>query len=442
MNSPWQHLNVGNVAAPVKNALVGGPFGSNLVSADYVADGIPVIRGENLGDGRWVTGEFVYVSPAKAQSLKANLARPGDIVFTQRGTLGQVAIVPHGRFETYLISQSQMKLTPDKTRADALFLFYVFTSPEQQDYVRRHAIQTGVPHTNLGILRNTPIPLPSLSEQQAIAGVLGTLDDEIELSRRMNETLEAMARAIFKSWFVDFDPVRAKAEGRRPSGMHTTTAALFPSAFEDSPLGKIPKGWKTGVFGDVAENPKRGLQPRNIAPGTPYIALDHMPRRSIALSEWGMAEEAISNKFQFLRGEFLFGKLRPYFHKVGVAPVDGVCSTDILVVRPREENWYGLVLGHLSSDEFVAYTDAGSTGTKMPRTSWPEMARYEICVPDSAVAEAFNRLVAPTIEKIRLNILESKTLDALRNALLPKLISGEIRLSAKVKAAAGLPEGR
>ena len=428
MNAGWQKLTVKEVAAPIKNALVGGPFGSNLVSADYVPDGIPVIRGENLGTGRWVTGEFVYVSQGKAESLSSNLARPGDLVFTQRGTLGQVAIVPPGRFDKYLISQSQMKLTPDEAKVDALFLFYVFTSPVQQDYIHRHAIQTGVPHTNLGILRSTPISVPSRSEQRAIANVLGTLDDKIELNRWMNGTLEAIARRIFKSWFVDFDPVRAKAEGRSPAGMGAATAALFPSAFEDSSLGKIPKGWNTGVLGDLTENARRGLKPQNIAPGTPYIALDHMPRRSISLSEWGAAEEATSNKFEFLRGEILFGKLRPYFHKVGVAPVDGVCSTDILVIRPRKDCWYGIVLGHLSSDEFVAHTDGGSTGTKMPRTTWPEMARYEICLPDAGIAAAFNALVIPMIEKIRLNILESQTLAAIREALLPKLISGEIRI--------------
>nr|MBC8253445.1 restriction endonuclease subunit S [Ardenticatenia bacterium] len=205
----WHQVKTGDVAAPERNALVGGPFGSNLVSRDYVDYGIPVIRGQNMGD-RWISGEFVYVTPDKANSLSANLARPGDIVFTQRGTLGQVALVPPNLFDRYLISQSQMKLTVDQTIADPLFLYYQFRSPEQQEYVRRNAIQTGVPHTNLGILRDTPINLPPLIEQQAIAGILGALDDKIELNRRINETLEGMARAIFKSWFVDFLPVRAK----------------------------------------------------------------------------------------------------------------------------------------------------------------------------------------------------------------------------------------
>lgn len=210
MAGEWRGSTVGEIAAPVRNALVGGPFGSNLVSSDYVDAGVPVIRGQNMG-GRWVSGEFAYVTAEKADSLDANIARPGDIVFTQRGTLGQVSIVPTGQFDRYLVSQSQMKLTVNRELADSMFIYYVFSTQEQQDYIRQHAIQTGVPHTNLGILRGTPVPLPPLSEQRAIAHVLGTLDDKIELNRRMNETLETMARALFSRWFADLDVVRAKA---------------------------------------------------------------------------------------------------------------------------------------------------------------------------------------------------------------------------------------
>ena len=155
MAGEWRECTVGEIAAPVRNALVGGPFGSNLVSRDYVEAGVPVIRGQNMG-GRWVAGEFAYVSEAKANALDANLARPGDVVFTQRGTLGQVSVVPPGKSDRYLVSQSQMKLTVNREVADPLFIYYVFSTAEQQEYIRQNAIQTGVPHTNFGILRWTP----------------------------------------------------------------------------------------------------------------------------------------------------------------------------------------------------------------------------------------------------------------------------------------------
>ena len=279
--------------------------------------------------------------------------------------------------------------------------------------------------------------LPAIpDEQRAIAHILGTLDDKIELNRRMNETLEAMARALFKSWFVDFDPVRAKQPKKNvgwvsPSGRNPPDKAdgglrgyaanppyelpphiadLFPARLVDSKLGEIPEGWGVGAFGDVAEHPRRGVQPDQIEPDTPYIALEYMPKHCIALSDWGTADALESNKFELKTGEILFGKLRPYFHKVGVAPIAGVCSTDIVVIAPRSARWFGFVLGHASSDAFVEHTNAGSTGTKMPRTSWGDMARYPLVIPPKPVAEEFTKQARPAIDRIIAGIHESRTL--------------------------------
>jgi type I restriction enzyme S subunit len=276
-----------DVAAVERNALVGGPFGSELVSRDYVPFGIPVIRGANMGRGRWVAGEFVYVTPQKADSLAANCAKPGDVVFTQRGTLGQVAIVPKGQYERYLISQSQMKLTVAADKADPLFIYYLFTGPEQQEHIRNNAIQTGVPHTNLGILRGTPIRLPALPEQKRIAHILGTIDDKIELNRRMNATLEAMSRAIFKSWFVDFDPVRQKAAGKQPVGMDAKTAALFPDSFEDSEIGEVPKGWRVGQVRSFVEGLYDGphATPAKSDDGAVFLGIDNLTGTGLDLSK-------------------------------------------------------------------------------------------------------------------------------------------------------------
>jgi type I restriction enzyme S subunit len=280
-------------------------------------------------------------------------------------------------------------------------------------------------------LSSIELSLPSKYEQRAIAHVLGTLDDKIDLNRRMSKTLETMVMALFKSWFVDFEPVRAKMEGRwrrgeSLPGLPAHLYDLFPSRLVNSELGEIPEGWRVATLGEVAEHPRRVVQPESILPNTPYIALEHMPRRSIALSEWGTGDGLESNKFRFKKGEILFGKLRPYFHKVGIAPVDGVCSTNIVVVTPRWPAWFGFVLGHVSSVEFVKYTDAGSTGTIMPQTSWADMGRYEIVLPSQLVAETFTTLVRPWTERIIAGIHESRTLAALRDTMLPKLVSGEL----------------
>ncbi|QSR85014.1 restriction endonuclease subunit S [Methylacidimicrobium sp. B4] len=236
-----------------------------------------------------------------------------------------------------------------------------------------------------------------------------------------------MARALFKAWFVDFEPVRSKMEGRTPEGMGAATAALFPDKFEVLELGLIPKGWRVCTLGDEAEHLRRSVQPESIEPDTAYIALEHMPRRHIALSDWGFADGLESNKFAFNKGEILFGKLRPYFHKVGVAPLDGVCSTDILVIAPKSQKWFGFVLGHVSSVDFVEYRNAGSSGTKMPRTRWADMAHYAITRPSEPVAAAFGEIVRSLVDSMSATIHPSCTFATLRDTLPPKLISGELR---------------
>ncbi len=244
----------------------------------------------------------------------------------------------------------------------------------------------------------------------------------------MNETLESIARALFQSWFVDFDPVRAKMEGRQPVGMDAEKAELFPDEFEESELGVIPSTWSFGCLGDVSINCRRTVVPASLDPATPYIGLEHMPRKSIALSDWGCAGNVESQKTRFVTCEILFGKLRPYFHKVGVAPVDGVCSTDILVIAPRSEEWFATVLLHVSSDRFIERMTGNSTGTRMPRASWSDVAHYVVPLPPTSIARAFNERVLPMVEKVRNNIMESRTLVDLRDALLPKLLSGEVRV--------------
>jgi type I restriction enzyme S subunit len=268
-----------------------------------------------------------------------------------------------------------------------------------------------------------------MREQAAIASALGALDDKIDLNRRMNETLEAMARAIFKDWFVDFGPTRAKMEGRAPY-FAPDIWSLFPDHLDDE--GK-PEGWDFGTLGDLAQQVGESVQPGALDPETPYIGLEHMPRKSIALSEWEGAGKVTSGKLTFRKGDFLFGKLRPYFHKVGIAPLDGICSTDIVVLNARERKAAAFVLACISQDEFVAFTDRTSDGTKMPRTSWGRMERYRLCLPSGSALEAFNACVEPLLDRIISNIHESRALAATRDLLLPKLMSGEVRVRDAAK---------
>ena len=424
MAGEWEPVQLGEVT----DLLTGFPFKSGRYVEDESAPRL--LRGDNVVQGvlRW-DGAKRWPSNAEDE-IGPYWLREGDVILAMdrpwiEAGLKYAAV---RRSDLPALLVQRVARLRGSSRLDTGFLKYVIGSQAFTDHVLSVQTGTAVPHISGGQIKSFEFLLPSLPEQRAIAHILGTLDDKIELNRRMSETLEAMARAMFKSWFVDFDPVRAKAEGREP-GLPRPLADLFPDRLVESELGEIPEGWEVGTLSEVAEHPRRGVQPGQIELETPYIALEHMPKQCIALSEWGAGSDLESNKFKFKRGEILFGKLRPYFHKAGVAPVDGVCSTDIVVVVPQSESWFGFTLGHIASTEFVDYTNAGSTGTKMPRTSWTDMARYELVLPPEPVAEAFTQRVRSSVDRIIAATHESRTLATLRNALLPKLICGELRVT-------------
>lgn len=417
---------VADIASSARNALVGGPFGSDLVSKDYVAVGVPVIRGANMGHGRWVGGEFAYVTTAKADSLSANCAKPGDIIFTQRGTLGQVGLVPANGCDRYLISQSQMKLTVDESKADALFLYYVFTSAEQQDYIRRNAIQTGVPHTNLGILRNTPLSLPHLTEQKSIAAVLGALDDKIELNRHMNVTLQALARALFQSWFVDFDKERGG-----------------DVEFVDSAIGPIPTGWRVEAIGDVAEviDCLHAKKPERCDSGRLFLQLNNIRDDGLLdISETYLISkddyQKWTSRMEAREGDCVITNVG----RVGAvaqipAGIRAALGRNMTGVRCKPGFPYPtfLVEALLSApmrEEIRRKTD---TGTILDALNVKSIPKLRVVRPPTDVLVRFEALVRPTRERMERNLAESRTLASIRDALLPKLLSGELRITEAMK---------
>ncbi len=238
MADEWQIARIEDVSEKVGI----GPFGSSIKVETFVSAGIPVINGQHLRNSRLEEEKFNYITEDHADRLKkANVGR-GDVVFTHRGNIGQVSIIPrNSKFERYVNSQSNF--LSDATR-DLLpdFLVYYFRSAEGQQALLSNASQVGVPSIAqpVSFIRRLEIPLPPLSEQRAIAHILGTLDDKIELNRKMNETLEAMARALFKSWFVD-----STRAGRRKGGTPACPKTLPTSSgrFRGFGTWEIPKGW-------------------------------------------------------------------------------------------------------------------------------------------------------------------------------------------------------
>ncbi len=403
-------------------------------SSEFLEDGVPVIKIKNVKSGFFSKHDFSFVSEHFLTARPQKVARQSDLLISMSGNrhdgspetwVGKVAYFDAP--EKYLINQRVGALrVKDARKADPRFFSYLLSSLTYQElFIAIATSSGGQANLSPGQILSAPVYVPKLAEQQRIAYILGTLDDKIELNRRMAATLEEMARALFKSWFVDFDPVHAKAEGR-PTNLPPEIDALFPDSFEDSELGPIPTGWEVGKLGDLCRNLRRPAPLSSISPEEPYVGLDAITKRSLALMTWGKGEQVESQKSRFKNGEILFGKLRPYFHKVCIAPVDGVCSTDILVIDSKEPSYYSLVALMLSEVSTIEFVTAASDGTRMPRTKWEDLDRMPLAVPPIQLAENFDARVRPLFDRVKRVSFACQSLGAIRDTLLPKLISGEL----------------
>ena len=261
-------------------------------------------------------------------------------------------------------------------------------------------------------LRQVEIPYYPLPTQHKIAAVLSTYDDLIENNTRRIAILEEMAGAIYREWFVEF-----RFPGHKGVPM------------VESELGLIPQGWEVGKLEDLAESVRRNIKPSDIKQETPYFGLEHLPRKSIALSNWDSVDSINSAKLAFKKGEILFGKIRPYFHKVGVAPLDGICSSDTIVIRSKRNECFAMTLSYVSSEHFVEYATITSQGTKMPRADWKVLIKYPVVIPPEQITQCFSSFVQDVVDKIQNLIFQNRNLRQTRDLLLPKLISGEVDVS-------------
>ncbi|MBZ0299510.1 MAG: restriction endonuclease subunit S [Anaerolineae bacterium] len=438
-------VTVEEISAQTPNALSTGPFGSAISSRFFQDQGIPVIRGGNLSEQTGIRlnhENLVYVSEDKANEFTRSLVKRGDLVFTCWGTVNQVGLIDNtALYDQYIVSNKQMKFTPNPDRADSEFLYYLFSGPEMQATIKGQAIGSSVPGFNLGQLRSMKIQLPPREEQRAIADILGSLDDKIELNRRMNETLEATARAIFKSWFVDFDPVHYKARGEYPPSLDAETAALFPDSFEDSALGPIPSGWRAVLLQDYVNLIKgRSYKSEELEPSSTALVTLKSFERGGGYNPEGLKSYTGPYKPEqvVMPGEIVVA----YTDITQQAEVIGrpaivlddprfetlVASLDTAIVRPLLPLNIPYLYLLFMTDDFnyhaVSYTN-GSTVLHLSKNALPE---YEFVLPESRVLEVFDELTQPLFEKMVVNEQQIRTLAETRDALLPKLVSGEIRV--------------
>ena len=304
-------------------------------------------------------------------------------------------------FESHLI-----RARLDRNKADPRYYFYFFQSFLGRATVLSIAKQVGAAGLPGSKLAGLEVPHPATEVQSRIADVLVAYDDSIENNCRRITLLEDVARQLHREWFVRL---------------------RFPGCEHASIDRHVPKGWRPHTFGDHCEEIRDSVSPEAMEPATPYIGLEHIPRRSISLSEWGAVEDVTSNKHRYRENDILFGKIRPYFHKVGIAFTDGVASSDAIVIRPKDAKLLPLVLMTASSDPFVAATSQTMReGSKMPRADWKQMQAYPVPLPPDGLLQSFNDFINPILAQLKTLSFMNRRLKAARDLLLPRLMSGEV----------------
>lgn len=374
-----------------------------------VSTGVPLITAKVIKGGRILDTEEFISEETYGSWMRRGIPRQWDLLVTTEAPLGEVALIRTA--ERIALAQRVILIRCRADVVDQRYLSYAFQSPLLQGRLRARATGTTVQGIKQSELREVEVPLPPTRVQRKIAAVLAAHDELIENNLRRIEILEEMAQAVYREWFVNFH---------------------FPGhedvAFVDPPLGSIPAGWKAGKFGDIAVEVKDGVDPTGVDPETRYVGLEHIPQESFTLAEHGSATDVTSRKWQFDTGDVLFGKLRPYFHKVAEAGFPGICSTDALVIRAAEE-YRDLTLQTAFSREFVGHAVSTSGGTDRPRAKWSDLADFDLALPDARTNAAFSDAVRPMVDLAANLVRQNANLRATRDLLLPRLVSGELDVS-------------
>jgi len=420
-NSPWITTTITSIAT----CLAMGPFGSDIKSTNFVEKGVPVIRGGNLVGSKFRDDDFVYLTEEKADKLKNSNAFPGDIVFTHRGTLGQVGIIPkNARYPRYVVSQSQMKLTCDPKKADSKFVYYFFLSPLGQNELLSNTSTTGVPAISrpLSSLKMVNISLPPLPVQKKIASVLSSLDEKIELNTRMNKVLEEMARSLFHRWFVEFEFPNADGKPYMSAG----------GKMVESEMGSVPEGWEVGTLDTVIDIIGGGTPKTTVSEywsgDIPWFSMVDAPNDGdvfVLDTEKHITQLGVENSST---------RLLP----IGTTIISARGTVGRLAVvgvpMAMNQSCYGIHGKNDGTDYFVYFVlqsmvtelklkGHGSVFNTITRAT---INSQNIIVPDTSVICKYNDLVTPLFQKIRANIIENKNMSKLRDFLLPKLMNGEI----------------
>jgi type I restriction enzyme S subunit len=396
----------------------------------YKGGATALIRSQNIYNDGFRKNGVVYIDDKQASELNNVEVLNGDVLLNITGDSVARCCQVGADILPARVNQHVAIIRPDPKTLDARYLHYILVSNKYQEQLLSLASAGATrPALTKLMIENLEVHLPHLAEQTRIAGILGALDDKIEHNRKMNETLEQMIRALFKSWFVDFDPVHAKTAGRQPAGMDKATADLFPDSFVDSELGMIPKGWNAGTLSELSEFSRESINPGE----SPSEIFDHYSLPSFDEGKAPKAEagsEIKSNKLVVTKKCVLLSKLNPHIPRIWLPDLSAsrrsICSTEFIVASAltscTREYLYALFISEDFSRTYGTLV-TGTTGSHQ-RIRPESVLQMKLPVAPKKLISSFTDLIAPMLDRVACNTKESQTLAELRNSFLPVLISG------------------
>ena len=401
----WKEYKVAEVIEEISM----GPFGSNIKVDNFIDSGVPVLNGSNLQGFKLNEDSFNYVSQEKADSLGKANAHRGDVVITHRGTLGQIIYIPEdSKYEQYVISQSQFRLKLNKEIIRPDFFVYFFHTRLGQHRILMNASQVGVPALArpTSTFKEVLVPVPPIDVQSKVMDILHSLDDKIEVNKRINENLEQQAQALFKSWFVDFEPFR-------------------DGEFVESLLGMIPKGWRVGTLNEIAEI-TMGTSPSGTSYNTNGIGDVFYQGRAEFGFRFPRRNMYTTEAKRFAEVDSVLVSVRAPVGDINVAEERCCIGRGLASVKSKSNyNSYILYLMQSLKPVFDRFNGEGTVFGSINKKTFEEI---KIIIPEEKVIAEFNPIIKCMDAQIRINEQESRRLATLRDTLLPKLMSGEIKV--------------
>ncbi len=467
----WELTTLGQLCSDRGGGIQTGPFGSQLHAADYVDTGIPSIMPKNISVEGVSTDDIAFIATEDAQRLSKYLVKEGDIVYSRRGDVEKCSLIT-AKEEGWLCGTGCLKVTlGESSKVPPSYVHAYLSHPAIREWISRHAIGATMPNLNTSILSAVPVLVPSKKEIEVIINVWEDITDRIVINRQTNQTLEQIAQAIFKSWFVDFEPSRAKIAARKAfnslslrerAGVREqdyieraamtaisgktlveldqlsevrqqqlkTTAALFPDALVDSELGEIPEGWAFGTLDDLCDLNAKSWTQRNAPSEVCYVDLANTKNGVIEDTQYYSWENAPSRARRIaMEGDTIVGTVRPgnrSFALIGPSELPLTASTGFAVLSPKKRECLEFIYIAATSDENIDRLAHLADGGAYPAVRPDVVTQLDVILPNNHVMKAFSDLVLPLFQKRNGNLSMQGKLTTLRDTLLPKLLSGEL----------------